>query len=318
MNWYDLALPTVLALAPVAAAAGPSATTSMQSEQPQLPEGVRAMIIAAIATGDAKAVETVVRLAKETHGGAAHEIDRIHEGFRNRQAEAKAQEERQQRERLVEANMFDHWKGQVEFGASRSTGNTRNLGVYGALGVERAGLRWRHKLTARADIQETNGVTSTERVMATYQPFYRFHDRFYVYGITEYEYDPFQGYDDRYTLGGGGGYSFVPGPKAKLEVEGGPALRHTEEMDGSAHTTLAARASMNFSWAITPTLEFKQNSSVYYEPGDTSASALSVIDTRLIGPIKARFSYDIRYESGVPVGAKSVNTQSRATLVYSF
>ena len=316
MKRFELLLPAMLALAPVPADAEPSATTS--EAEPQLPEGVRAMIIAAIATGDAKTVETVVRLAKETHGGAAHEIDRIHEGFRTRLAETKAVEERRQRERLVEANMFDHWKGQVEFGASRATGNTHNLGLYGALGFERAGLRWRHKLTARADIQETNGVSSTERVMATYQPFYRFHDRFYVYGITEYEYDPFQGYDDRYTLGGGGGYSFVPGTNAKLDLEGGPAIRHTDLMESGAETTLAARASMNFSWVISPTLEFKQNSSVYYEPGDTSATALSVVDARLIGPLKARFSYDIRYESGVPVGAKSVNTQSRATLVYSF
>ena len=321
MKWLDLAfraLVPAMLLAPAAASAEPSATLSMGESEPQLPEGVRAMIVAAIATGDAKAVETVIRLAKETHGGAAHEIDRIHEGFRTRLAAAQADEERQQRERLIEANLFEEWKGQVEFGASRATGNTSNLGLYGALGFERAGLRWRHKLTARADIQETNGISSSERLMATWQPFYRFHDRFYVYGITEYEYDPFQGYDDRYTLGGGGGYSFVPAAKAKLDLEGGPAIRHTDLMDSRSVTTLAARASMNFSWAISPTLEFKQNSSVYYEPGDTSANALSVIDTRLIGPIKARFSYDIRYESGVPVGAKSVNTQSRATLVYSF
>jgi putative salt-induced outer membrane protein len=316
VKWLDFALPVMLAFVPAAASAEPSAT--LAETDTQLPEGVRAMIIAAIASGDAKTVETVIRLAKETHGQAAREIDRINEGFQTRLAETRAQQEVQRREQLAEADIFDEWKGQVEFGASRATGNTRNLGLYGALGFERTGLRWRHKVTARADIQETNGTSSSERLTAAWQPYYRFHDRFYVYGITEYEYDPFQGYDNRYTLGGGGGYSFVPGPNAKLDLEGGPAIRHTDLMESGADTTLAARASMNFSWVITPTLEFKQNSSVYYEPGDTSASALSVVDARLIGPLKARFSYDIRYESGVPIGAKSVNTQSRATLVYSF
>jgi putative salt-induced outer membrane protein len=279
---------------------------------------VRAMIVAAIATGEAKSVELVVRLAKETHGFAAHEIDRIHQGFQTKVAATKAQEEQARVQRLEQASLLDSWKGQVEFGASRSTGNTSALGVFGALGFEREGLRWRHKLTARADLQETNGVTSSERLLASWQPRLRFDERFYTYGIAEYEYDRFQGYDNRYTLGGGGGYAAIATPTTKLDLEGGPAFRHTDYMDKPAATNVAARASLNFAWAITPTLEFKQNSSLYFEPGDSSANALSVIDAKLLGPIKARLSYDVRYESDVPAGVDEVNTQSRATLVYAF
>ena len=318
MKLLTLASPAFLLLASAAAAAEPAAAVQSSDPNSQLPEGVRAMIVAAMATGDAKVVDTVIRLAKETHGQAAHEIDRIYEGFRTKVAETQAMEEQKRLQLLAEADLFDRWKGQVEFGASRSTGNTSNLGLYGALGVEREGLRWRHKVTARADLQETNGVTSSERLLASWQPNYRFHERFYAYGITEYEYDRFQGYDNRYTLGGGSGYGVIARPNTKLDVEGGPALRHTDYMEKPAHTTLVARASMNFRWAITPTLEFKQNSSLYYEPGDSSASALSVLDAKLLGPIKARFSYDIRYESDVPTGVDEINTQSRATLVYSF
>ena len=297
----------------------PASAAAVQTDpQHQLPEGVRAMIVAAIAGGDAKAVETVVRLAKETHGHAAHEIDRLHEGFQSQLAENRELEERKRAEVLAEASLLDAWKGQVEFGASRSTGNTSNLGVYAALGFDREGLLWRHKLSARADLQETNGVTSSERLLASWQPRYNVDDGFYAYGIAEYEYDRFQGYDNRYTLGGGGGFAVIATPTTKLDLEGGPALRHTDYMEGPPATNIAARASLNFSWAITPTLEFKQNSSLYYEPGDSSASALSVVDAQLLGPIKARFSHDVRYESDAPPGTDPVNTQSRATLVYSF
>ena len=305
-------LPFMAAMLAGSAEAAPTDATN------KLPEAVRAMIVAAIATGDAKSVEIVVRLAKETNGFAAHEIDQIYQGFQTKVAESRTQEEQARRREIEQATVFDRWKGQVELGASRATGNTRNLGLYGALSFDREGLAWSHKLNARADLQETNGVATTERLLASWQPKLRLHERFYAYGIAEYEHDRFQGYDDRYTLGGGGGFAAIATSTAKLDLEGGPAFRHVDYLDRAALTTVAARASLNLSWAITPTLELKQNSSVYLEPGDSSANALSVIDAKLLGPLKARFSYDIRYESVAPAGGNEISTQSRATLVYSF
>ena len=290
---------------------------STATPQP-LPDGVRAMIDAAVKSGDAKAVETVAKLARETHPDASAEIAGLHDAFKAKTAAKAAEEQQRKQEELATADIFEIWDGQVEFGASRSTGNTRNLGLYGALGVNREGLKWRHKVTARAEVQETNGNSTAERVVAAWQPFYKYHERFYAYGITEYEYDRFQGYDGRYTLGGGIGYTAIASDKARVEFEGGPAVRYVDEMSGDEHTTIAARASVNLRWKISPTLEFKQNSSLYYEPGDSSANALSALDAQLFGPVKARFSYDVRYESDVPAWASTINTQSRATLVYGF
>jgi putative salt-induced outer membrane protein len=42
------------------------------------------------------------------------------------------------------------------------------------------------------------------------------------------------------------------------------------------------------------------------------------LDTRLIGRLKARFSYDVQYEDRKLTGHEPLDTTSRATLVYSF
>lgn len=300
------------------AALNPATAEAPAAGAAALPDGVRAMVEAAIASGDAKAAETMLRFAKETHGGAKAEIAAIETAWRARLAEAEALKREERRERIETAGMFEQWNGQVELGASRATGRSDNLGVYTALGFDREGIDWRHRVAARADLQRSRGVSTTERVFASWQPSYKVGRRFYGYGLGQYEYDPIQGFDGRYTAGGGLGYQLVDAGPARVEVEGGPAFRHTDRVGPEAHSNLATRASVNFRWTIAPDLELKQTSALYLEPGDSNASALTTLDARLFGPLKARISYDVRYESGEGAAADSLDTQSRVTLVYSF
>lgn len=300
------------------AAAPALASEPTIAQPPALPDGVRAMIEAAMRSGDAKAVETVTALAKMTHPSAAGEIDMLSQAFNNRRAEEARLAERKRIEELTRASFIEKWKGQVELGASRSTGNTDSLGLYGSLSAEREGLKWRHRFTARADIQESNNITTTERVLVAWQPNYKFDDRAYAFGLGQYEYDPVLGYDSRLTLGGGIGYGVIRTPAMKLDFEGGPALRRTDWIADQTNTTLSARGSLNFGWKISPTVELNQAAAFYYEPGDSSATALTSLDTKLIGDLKARFSYNVQYEASRPPGVEPVDTLSRATLIYNF
>ncbi len=207
-----------------------------------LPEPARRMIDTAIASGDAKAADAVIAVARESYPEAAAEIDAIEAAWRGRLAEEKARREAEARRRLASAPLFDNWKGQVELGASRSTGNTSNFGLYGAFNAERKGMDWSHKLIARADVQRTNGTTTTQRVLASWQPNHIVEDRLYGYGLAQYEHDRFLGYENRYTLGGGLGYGLIDSDAVTLDLEGGPALRLTDFTAGETEPTLAGRA----------------------------------------------------------------------------
>jgi len=284
----------------------------------KLPEGVRAMIEAAIAGGDGKTIETILRLARDTHPFAGSEIEDIQQRWRLRLAESEAAQRKQREQALASAGMFDNWKGQAELGASRSTGKSSYLGFFGSVGFNREGIRWRHKIEGRAEVQEGENVVNTERYVASWQPNYKWGPRLYGYGLAQFESDRIQGFDARYTLSGGVGYTVLAGERAKLDLEGGPAFRHVDAVTLPSESSLAARASVNFRWAVTPTLELKQTSALYFEEGESSANALTSVDAQLIGPLKARFSYDLRYEDRIGSSGGSIDTLSRANLVYSF
>ena len=276
------------------------------------------MIERAIASGDAKSVEIVTKLARETNPSAAGEIDTLLTEWRVRSAAAEAQNKQERQVALAHASLLTGWKGQLELGASRSTGRASYLGAVGSISVERDGARWRNKINGRLEVQKGRNVTDVERLVASWQPNYKFDDDLYAYGLTQFESDSKQAYRRRYTVSGGLGYSVLKTPEATVDLEGGPAFRRVDEAFDAPRSSLAARASINVRWAIAPTLELKQASSFFLEAGDRNASAVTSLDAQLLGPLKARLTYDVRYEDRVSADARHLDTLSRATLVYSF
>lgn len=283
-----------------------------------LPEPVRRMIATAIASGDEATLAAVVKIARKTYPGFATAIATTTIDHDMAVAAKKQADERARIARLSNPNPLVNWKGEIEAGASRSTGNTRNVALFAGGKAEREGLYWRHTVIARLDLQSTDDVTTTERITASWQPNLKFDDRFYAYGIGQYEHDRFLGYDSRYTLGGGIGYGVIRSTALKLDFEGGPALRHTNFIENSKETGLASRASIKLRWTLGPNLQFAQDAAIYLAPDDNNAVATTSLDTRLIGALKARFSYNVQYERDTPEGRQSLDTLSRATLVYSF
>ncbi len=292
------------------AASAPDITT--------LDPGIRKMIETAIAKGDQATVTSVLKVAREAAPEAKDEIDKQEQAWRTTLAVRTAQAEQDRLAKLRAASALQNWKGEVEAGASRATGSSTNFGLLGALDLKHEGIDWTHQLSARAEVQSTNGETTTERLFAAWQPNYRFPGKTYAYGLAQYEHDPFAGYENRYTLGGGLGYRPLIGDRVKLELEGGPALRRIEQIDGGTQSRIAGRGSLSVNWRVTPTLSFSQKTAVYVEGGDGNVVANTALDTKLIGNLKARFSYNVQYERNPPIGTPELNTQSRATFVYGF
>jgi putative salt-induced outer membrane protein len=283
-----------------------------------LPSEVRAVIDAAYASGDRQAVAAVVRFAAVAHPGAAAEIHAIETRFLAEAAARDADRAAAQRARIASAGPLREWDGQVELGGSRSTGSTDSFGLYGALAARRTGVQWVHQLNARAELQETGGRRTAERANASWQARRLLDPRLYLFGLALYERDPFIGFDNRYTAGLGAGYSILDRPTLHVEVEGGPAFRATDARARDDTSSLAARASLAFSWKIAPTLEFKQNGSLYLDRDNGSGQALSALDASVIGPLRVRLSYELRFEHDILRDVRSLDTTSRATLVYGF
>jgi putative salt-induced outer membrane protein len=293
-----------------------------------LPEPVRAMIDAAIATGDEAKVRTVVDIAKQTNPDDTAEIDTILTDFETHLAEVKAAESAAKEEAIRTAGLFENWSGKGEFGAFRATGNSSNTGITAGLTVERQGIDWRHRLTGRVDYQRANGTTTREQFLARYEPNYNFSDRFYVYALAQYERDRFQGFSGRYAVSGGIGYQALKNDDIQLSLKAGPAYRVTEFIDGRSESRIAGLVGLDFDWAITDRLKLTQDTNAVAEAG---GSAVAIIDSRnttldlvtglnaaINSKLSARFSYAVEYDSNPPPGAVQTDTLSRVTLIYDF
>ncbi|WP_066524799.1 YdiY family protein [Erythrobacter sp. CCH5-A1] len=294
----------------------------------ELPAPVRAMIDAAIATGDETKVRTIADIAKATNPADTAEIDALVATFTTALAARKKAEEEARLAALREADVFDNWSGKGELGGFRSTGNTSTTGITAGLTLERQGIKWRHRLTGRADYQRASGVTTREQFLARYEPDVKVSDDFYVYALAQYEADRFQGFDARYAISGGMGYQAIKGKAVQLSVKAGPAYRLTQFTDGRTEDRIAGLLALDFDWQITDRLKLTQDTNAVAETGgsavaiidsrNTSIDLVTGLDAAIAKKLKARFSYALEYDSNPAPGAVQTDTLSRVTLIYDF
>lgn len=293
-----------------------------------LPEPVRAMIEAAIATGDPAKVKTVVDIAKQTHPGDAAEIDTLQAGFLTRQREIAAADQARKDAELRSAGLLDNWSGTGQIGAFQSSGNSDNVGVTLSLALNRTGVDWQHRLKAAADYQRSNGRTSREQYLAAYEPRYQVNGDLFSYALAQYERDRFQGFSSRYSLSGGLGYQVFDSEALKLTVKAGPAWRSVEYLDGGDESSFGGLAGMDFDWQIAKSLKLTQDANLVADSGgaatvivdstSTSVLATTGLEAGISDGLTTRLSYTVDYNSNPPPGAVSTDTHTRFTLVYGF
>lgn len=306
----------IVALALIAAAPIPAATahnpggTADQTDVP-IPEAIRAMLDAAIASGNDADVATIVRYARTADPLSGDAVSAIAQAWRT-------DRDRQRTDRIREARFVDLWTGKAELGGFLTTGTSETKGLTGALSATREGILWRQKFHGQVDYQESLGVTTREHFLASYEPNYKLDERAYVYGAFSYESDRTLGFYDRYSGSVGLGYSAIKKPSISLDVELGPGYRDTGFTDETRQSSIAARGTLDFKWRPLAGVTISQAASAYVQRYDSTLGGTTALSARLIGPLSGQISYNIQYESEPPAGSAGTNTTTRAGLVYSF
>ncbi|MGB3711059.1 MAG: DUF481 domain-containing protein [Erythrobacter sp.] len=305
-----------------------AAAPALAQAQDGLPEPVRDMIDAAIAIGEEEKVRTVIELARATNPDAGAELDGILAAYETDLAAANAELEAVERQAIRNAGLFENWSGRGELGASHATGNAENTGITAGLQLVREGIDWRHKLRARIDYQEANGLTTREQILVSYEPNFRISDRIFAYGLAQYERDRFQGFSGRYAVSGGLGYQVIDADDLSLSFKAGPAYRVTQFVDGGSESSLAGLVGLDFNWNITDSLKLTQDTNAVAEAGgsavaivdanNTSLNIVTGLNAQISDNLTTRLSYAIEYDSNPPEGAVKTDTLSRITIIYDF
>lgn len=288
---------------------------------PIAPE-VRGMIESAIRSGDDQAIEAIVRFAIEAQPGAQQEIQSLYEAYRQSTRPEVAAAPAVAKPRRPEPPPSQHdtrWSGNVELGGMRTTaGENSSLGLFASAKAQSTGLNWVHKLSARAELQESNGDRTVERFMAEWQPRVTMGDSLYGYGLVQLERDPFVGYSSRQSVGLGTGYTIADSEAVRFDVSGGAVLRRTDRIGEPETRSLAGRASADFSWKLAETLELKQSGALYVEEESSNGLATTSLDAAIIGPLRLRMSYEQRFDKDRRRLTSRVGSSSRATILYAF
>lgn len=281
----------------------------------EVPADLKAMIEAAMAEGDEAVIAKLFGYAEKARPDARAALARMRGAWLKGQEEKRLALAEAERAKLAGAGPLDGWTGRVEFGASWSTGPVESLGLLGAVEAERQGLKWTHKLLARADVQDTDGVRAVERIVASWQPRYTLDKTAYAFGLGQYERDPALGYQSRFSAALGAGWRLREGGDLRLSLEGGPAFRLTRT-DAASRARLAGRGSLDLGWQISSRLEFSQRASLFYEDGSSSGFIATALDSKVSDKINLRLSYEYRIEEDVVRGLDNSGSISRASLVY--
>ena len=192
------------------------------------------------------------------------------------------------------------------------------MGLTGVVDLKRDGFLWRQKLRLQADYQESQGRVAQERYIAAYDLNYKPDDRAYIYGAAMFESDRFAGFNQRYSLSAGAGYTALDDGGLRLDVELGPAYRHTVLTEDGVESQLAARGKLDFDWKLSPAITFSQDAAAYLQSSNSTVTGKTALRAKLFGPFSAQMSYAVNYESMPPSGRKTTDTTTRASLLVDF
>lgn len=286
----------------------------------EIPQPVVQMLDEAIAGGDMTEVEAVAKYARKAVPDSITEIDHKVDAFKASVAAAQAAKlaEAEEQKRKLARNFFKNWTGQGELGGFVTTGNSDTKGVSAGLALSREAVHWRLNLRANADYQRSNGVTSNEQFSAAIEPNYKFNERFYAYGLGQWDRDRPQGIDTRYLVSGGLGYRAIATDTLTVDVKAGPAWRRTNFTSSATSSALTGLASTNVLWKLSPTMTLSEAASYLWQSHSATLFSLSAIDAKISGALSARLSYQVRHETDPPTGVEKTDTLSRMTLVYGF
>ncbi|MBS7671014.1 DUF481 domain-containing protein [Croceicoccus gelatinilyticus] len=291
--------------------------------QAKLPEPVLKMIAAAEATKDPAQVAAVYAAAEAAYPDEIEALAKRKQTFDGLVEKRAEREALLAKEEIRHASLFDRWEGKGELGAIRATGNSDDLGLTAALGVERIGIDWRHKVTAQADYQRSDGDTTRERFLLAYEPNFNIAQSSFIFGLAQAERDRIQGYSSRYSVSGGLGHRVFDREDLGLEIKAGPAWRTTKvieevEPDVGRESYFAGLAAMNFRWQFAPTLKFTQNASAFVQSGNDTYTSLTGLEAAMGSGLSARLSYRVVHDTSPPDDSAKTDTLSRITLIYDF
>lgn len=306
-----------------------------------LPDGARAMIEAARASGDAAQLEAVLNAAKAAFpesisaieasaaplaqdvAAAASEQTALSEGAPESTPEDAFDEDvsaaAPPRSKFAKLMNPVAWSGEAELSGAKTTGNSEDETIGFSLDAEQEIGRYSNIFEIDYDLHRTDGDTTKDRLVAAYQIDFDLSDRNFGFGRLEYEKDEFSGFDYRAFAGAGLGRRLFEREAFNWTLEAGPGVRYSVVSDTEEEQTeISARAASDIEILLSDRATLGHKARTLWTQETTTATSEVAVTTEINSHFAMRFSYDVKYETEPPDGVENTDTTTKASLLFSF
>jgi putative salt-induced outer membrane protein YdiY len=162
------------------------------------------------------------------------------------------------------------YSGSIGALASGSTGNTENLILGAAGGIQRDTDDDRMRLGFRSEYEEQDNELTEQRTRGYADYDYYLGEKWYLTGLVRLEHDKFEDLSLRTIVGGGPGYRFFDRKDLKLRAYAGLAYVNENFDEGPDRDFLSALVGDDFLWKVTDSFSVYQRTEIYPSLDDVS------------------------------------------------
>lgn len=216
------------------------------------------------------------------------------------------------------------WKGSVEAGVVRTTGNTetQNTSLKGDVIYEEGQWKYTGHGEAFGASQEdtTTGVNtvSAERYLLSGKADYKMSDLDYVFGLVQLQKDRFSGFEYEHVVSAGYGRKVIKEADMELDIEIGPGVRFFKVDGGESDEEALLRLAGKYWWAITDHSKFTQDLTIEIGEDLTTTTSVTGLQASVSDSLAMKLTFTVKNKNEVPAGVEKTDTETALTLVYAF
>lgn len=223
----------------------------------------------------------------------------------------------------LEDSQSQLWTGKVEAGFITSTGNSDSKVFNTAIDAVREFERWTHTVKLTAAGAAFNGSRSKEFYSLEGTAKYDLQRKKFLFANARYYDDKFDSFNEIVSAAGGAGFQPFVTDGLSWDVFAGIGYSHQtlefvsegEDDDLSGITFLGIS---RYSRQLTKTADLDFVSRVEYKPENTFARNEASLDVAINSTLALKIAYELRYNSDPARVDESLDTITKANIVYKF
>ncbi len=223
------------------------------------------------------------------------------------------------------------WGGDVELGLVLSSGNTQSSAIRTNAELMHELTDFRNKYLIQTLIQrnsqfdestgEQTRYTSAQRVNLVGQSNYKFYQSEHsIFGRAAYLNDRFGAFEEQGSLAAGYAMRAYQSGDDYLDLETGPGIAYQQTSDKQTSSGMIWWVAANLDYHLTASNSFRQalEWSVSLDGKNSSWQSRSSLTSQVNGRLSMRLNFTVKYDSNPGQFRQKTDTETSATLVYSF